>query len=286
LARLVEIQKIPQEVVQETQMKTRIFFVEANPAVHGKLRDVLESRYKDVHTLGSGYALIRRMEQDVPALIVLRDGLPDMRASAVLQALHQAGHDTPVIVIGDTMSTLGSVDLIVCLELGADDYVRMPCDPRELLSRVENVLRRVPHKAPALAGALGQCDIGQFVLDFHTRRLTRNGVPVAMHSSMFALLRLFAEHPLEVLSRRVIADRLRGAGEGHCDRSLDVLVCRLRRIVESDPSRPRLIQTIRGRGYVFTPAGLGAAPIEFDDEPRVMPPESAWQRATAVSRYA
>ncbi|MDN7179867.1 winged helix-turn-helix domain-containing protein [Caballeronia sp. SEWSISQ10-4 2] len=267
-------------------MKTRIFFVEANPAIHGKLRDVLESRYKDVQTLSSGYALIRRMEQDVPALIVLRDGLPDMRASAVLQALHQAGHDTPVIVIGDTMSTLGSVELIVCLELGADDYVRMPCDPRELLSRVENVLRRVPHKAPALAGGLRQCDIGQFVLDFQTRRLTRNGVPVAMHSSVFALLRLFAEHPLEVLSRRVIADRLRGAGEGHCDRSLDVLVCRLRRIVEPDPSRPRLIQTIRGRGYVFTPGGLGAAPIEFDDEPLGVAPEPAWRRDTAVGSYA
>ena len=114
-------------------MKTRIFFVEANPAIHGNLRDVLESRYMDVHTLGSGSALIGRMGHDVPALIVLRDGLPDMRASAVLQALRQAGHDTPVIVIGDS---LDSVELIVCLELGADDYVRMPCNPRELLSRV------------------------------------------------------------------------------------------------------------------------------------------------------
>lgn len=263
-------------------MKTRLFFVEANPAVHGMLRDVLENRYSDVHTLGSGNALIRRMEHDVPALIVLRDGLPDMRASAVLQALHQAGHDTPVIVIGDT---LDPVELIVCLELGADDYVRMPCDPRELLSRVENVLRRAPHKAPALAGAPGRCDIGNFVLDFRTRLLTRNGAPVALHSSMFALLRLFAEHPLEVLSRRTIADRLRGVGEGHCDRSLDVLVCRLRRIVEPDPSRPRLIQTIRGRGYVFIPSGADSGPADVG-ESRVMPPEPAWKRAPSVGSYA
>jgi two-component system phosphate regulon response regulator OmpR len=115
--------------------------------------------------------------------------------------------------------------------------------------------------------------------------LTRRGVPVALHSSTFALLRLFAEHPLEVLSRRVIADKLRGAGEGHCDRSLDVLVCRLRRIVEPDPSTPRLIQTIRGRGYVFTPPGMSAVPMEYD-ELDVMPPEPSWKRASAVNSYA
>jgi two-component system, OmpR family, phosphate regulon response regulator OmpR len=263
-------------------MKTRIFFVEANPSIHGKLRDALESRYMDVHMLGSASALIGRMEHDVPALIVLRDGLPDMRASAVLQALHQAGHDTPVIVIGDA---LDSVELIVCLELGADDYVRMPCNPRELLSRVENVLRRAPHKSHASANAMGRCDIGDFVLDLRTRMLTRHGVPVALHSSTFALLRLFAEHPLEVLSRRIIADKLRGAGEGHCDRSLDVLVCRLRRIVEPDPSTPRLIQTIRGRGYVFTPSGMSAARMDYE-ELDVMPPETAWKRAAAVNSYA
>jgi two-component system phosphate regulon response regulator OmpR len=266
-------------------MKTRIFFVETNPSIHGNLRDALESRYIDVHTLTSGSTLIKRMEHDAPALIVLRDGLPDMRASAVLRALQQAGHDTPVIVIGDSVSTLDSVELIVCLELGADDYVRMPCNPRELLSRVENVLRRAPHKSKTPANATGQCNIGDFVFDFRARILTRHGVPVALHSSTFALLRLFAEHPLEVLSRRTIADKLRGAGEGHCDRSLDVLVCRLRRIVEPDPSTPRLIQTIRGRGYVFTPSGMSAAPMDRD-ELHIMPPEPAWKQLSAVSRYA
>ena len=263
-------------------MKTRIFFVDANPAIHGNLRDVLESRYMDVHTLSSGRALIGRMEHDIPALIVLRDGLPDMSASAILRTLQQAGHDTPVIVIGDT---LDSVELIVCLELGADDYIRMPCNPRELLSRVENVLRRAPHKSHAPANAIGRCDIGNFVLDFRARMLTRHGVPVALHSSTFALLCLFAEHPLEVLSRRIIADKLRGAGEGHCDRSLDVLVCRLRRIVEPDPSTPRLIQTIRGRGYVFTPSGMSAARIDYE-ELDIMPPEPAWKRVAAVNSYA
>jgi two-component system phosphate regulon response regulator OmpR len=115
--------------------------------------------------------------------------------------------------------------------------------------------------------------------------LTRHGVPVALHSSTFALLCLFAEHPLEVLSRRIIADKLRGAGEGHCDRSLDVLVCRLRRIVEADPSTPRLIQTIRGRGYVFTPYGMSAVPLDYD-ELDVMPPEPARKQVSAVSSYA
>ena len=263
-------------------MKKRIFFVEATPSIHGNLCDVLESRYMDVHTLSSGSALIGRMEHDVPALIVLRDGLPDMKASAVLRTLQQAGHDTPVIVIGDT---LDSVELIVCLELGADDYVRMPCNPRELLSRVENVLRRAPHKSQIPPNTIGRCNIGEFVLDFRARMLTRHGVPVALHSSTFALLCLFAEHPLEVLSRRIIADKLRGTGEGHCDRSLDVLVCRLRRIVEPDPSTPRLIQTIRGRGYVFSPSGISAAPRACD-ELDVMPPAPAWKQVSAMNSYA
>jgi len=264
-------------------MKTRIFFVEANPSIHGNLRDALKTRYTDVHTLSSGSALIITMNHnDVPALIVLRDGLPDMNASAVLRALQHAGHDTPVIVIGDT---LDSVELIVCLELGADDYIRMPCNPRELLSRVENVLRRAPHKSRTPASTTGMCTIGDFVLDFRAHMLTRRGVPVALHSSTFALLRLFAEHPLEVLSRRIIADKLRGAGEGHCDRSLDVLVCRLRRIVEADPSMPRLIQTIRGRGYVFTPSGMNTAPGEYD-EPDVKPLEPARKQVSAASSYA
>lgn len=263
-------------------MKTRIFFVEATPSVHGNLHDVLENRYIDVHTLSSGHALLSRINHDVPALIVLRDGLPDMRASAVLRTLQQAGHDTPVIVIGDTID---SVELIVCLELGADDYIRMPCNPRELLSRVENVLRRAPHKSHTPTGTTGRCNIGEFVLDVRARMLTRHGVPVALHSSTFALLRLFAEHPLEVLSRRVIADKLRGAGEGHCDRSLDVLVCRLRRIVEPDPSIPRLIQTIRGRGYVFTPSGISTTRID-DEELDVIPPELAWRGAVTANSYA
>jgi two-component system, OmpR family, phosphate regulon response regulator OmpR len=266
-------------------MKTRIFFAEANPAIHGNLCDVLESRYMDVHTLTSGSALLGRMDHDVPALILLRDGLPDMSASAVLRALQQAGHDTPVIVIGDTRDTLHSVDLIVCLELGADDYIRMPCNPRELLSRVENVMRHAPHKSRTPASTAGRCAIGDFVLDLRAHMLTRHGLPVALHSSTFALLRLFAEHPLKVLSRRIIADKLRGAGEGHCDRSLDVLVCRLRRIIEGDPSTPRLIQTIRGRGYVFTPSGMNTAPLEYE-ELDVMPAEPAWKQVSAVSNYA
>lgn len=218
-----------------------IFFAEADPAVYGMLRDFMARHSMEVCVLNDGRSLIERMEQDVPALILLRDGLPDMRAAVVLQTLREAGHDTPVIVIGDTP---GSIELIICLELGADDYVRMPCDPRELLSRVQNVLRRVPIKAPALVGALGACQIGGFVVDFRTRSITRDGVTIVLHAGLFALLRLFLEHPLEVLSRRSIADKLKGFGPDHYERSLDVLICRLRRVVESDPSRRRTHQLL------------------------------------------
>jgi two-component system phosphate regulon response regulator OmpR len=222
--------------------------------VHETLIAFLESHRIEVRVLTNSHSLIPRVEDDAPSLIVLCDGLLDMTAAAMLQSLRRAGDDTPVIVIGEARD---SVDPVICLELGADDYLRSPCIPRELLSRVHNVLRRAQRKTPPLERASERCVLGALVVDFKSRSAMLGGLPITMPYSLFALLRLFAEHPLEVLTRRNIGDRLKGVSNSHCDRSLDVLVWRLRRIVESDPSQPRFIQTIRGRGYVFAPFESG-----------------------------
>jgi two-component system phosphate regulon response regulator OmpR len=243
-------------------MNTRILFVGDDPAALGMLSDFLECRGMDVDVLDGGRSLIRYMKRDMPSLIVLRDGAPSVQATAVLQTLHNEGHDTPVIVIGYPND---AVDAIICLELGAEDYLRMPCDPHELFARIQNVLRRRLQNGQSFLPGLGKCQLGSIALDFRAQAVTRAGHPVMLHPSLFPLLRLFVEHPLTVLSRRAIVAKLRDTPAGYSERSLDVLVWRLRQVLEPDPSLPRFIQTIRGRGYVFSPSGTGSHPADFDE---------------------
>ncbi|MGI4981791.1 MAG: winged helix-turn-helix domain-containing protein [Janthinobacterium lividum] len=211
--------------------------------------------------------LMRRIALDAPALVLLCDNLPGTSSVGMLETLRQAGCDTPVIMLGERVD---AIEKIICLELGADDYLDVPCHPRELLSRIRNVLRHRP-RIEARSGVTVDAGVfGDFRLDVVRRALTRDGAFVSLQGSAFALLQLFVEHPMKVLSRSGLIALLQGRGSGACERSLDVLVCRLRRVIETDPGRPRFIQTVRGHGYVFNPrsgdtatlapAGARAAP--------------------------
>src|SRR3984893_11609908 len=151
-------------------MNTRILFVGDDPAAFGMLSDFLESRGMAVYVLDGGRSLIRYMKQDMPSLIVLRDGAPNVQATTILQTLHNAGHDTPVIVIGHPND---AVDAIICLELGAEDYLRMPCDSHELLARIHNVLRRRLQNGQSFLPGLGEFQLGSIALDFRTQAVTR-----------------------------------------------------------------------------------------------------------------
>jgi two-component system phosphate regulon response regulator OmpR len=147
------------------------------------------------------------------------------------------------------------VDRIVGLELGADDYLGKPFNPRELLARVQAVLRRrrsVPSAAPEQREPLS---FGRFTLDFQTRSLLQEGKPVALSGSEFALLKIFVNNPMRTLTRERLLELLHGPEYDGTDRGIDVQVWRLRRTLEIDPSMPRFIQTVRGRGYVFVPDG-------------------------------
>ncbi|MBX6320807.1 MAG: response regulator [Rhodospirillaceae bacterium] len=145
-------------------------------------------------------------------------------------------------------------DRIVGLEMGADDYLAKPFNPRELVARIKAVLRR------SAAGLARPRDGESVVLEFHGWRLDvaqrrldgPDGVPVPLSAGEFDLLVAFAEHPQRVLSRDQLLDLTRGRSAGPFDRSVDVQVSRLRRKIETDPKRPALINTVRGGGYVFT----------------------------------
>jgi two-component system phosphate regulon response regulator OmpR len=146
------------------------------------------------------------------------------------------------------------VDRIVGLEMGADDYLPKPFNPKELLARIKAVLRRRapagPPGAPVTGGAF---QFGEFSLNLATRSLTRAGKAVPLTTGEFSVLKVLVQHPRQPLSRDKLMELARGREYEVFDRSIDVQISRLRKIVEEDPSHPKHIQTVWGFGYVFVP---------------------------------
>src|SRR5690554_971557 len=166
--------------------------------------------------------------------------------------------DLPIIMItgkGDM------IDRIVGLEIGADDYIAKPFHLREVLARVRSVLRRAAPRAEAApraaAASPGQLHFDDFVLDFDRRELSGpDSSEIRLTSGEFDLLALFARNPHRVLSRDQIMDLLKGHDWSPNDRSIDNQVARLRKLIEADSQQPRLLKTVRGAGYSFTPKVL------------------------------
>jgi two-component system phosphate regulon response regulator OmpR len=151
------------------------------------------------------------------------------------------------------------VDRIVGLEMGGDDYVSKPFDPRELLARVKSVLRRTSFARRADLGA-ERVRIGRCVLDLAAHRLTdETGTEVTMTPLEFDLLKALAQHPNRPLSRESILNSSQQRDWDPFDRSVDLRIMRLRRKIEPDPEHPQYIRTLRNAGYVFVPGGAAAA---------------------------
>jgi two-component system phosphate regulon response regulator OmpR len=148
-------------------------------------------------------------------------------------------------------------DRILGLEMGADDYLPKPFNPRELVARMQAVLRRRPPPAPpgAPSAETQIAEFGEFHLNLATRTLTKDGEEVPLTTGEFALLKVLVQHPRVPLSRDKLMELARGREFGAFDRSIDVQISRLRRLVEPDPSKPAYIQTVWGFGYVFIPDG-------------------------------
>lgn len=221
-----------------------------------KLRDLL-ARYLDkegfaVDTVGDAVAMDAWLAERRPDLIVLDLMLPGEDGLSIARRLRAEG-DLPLVML----SARGEeVDRIVGLEMGADDYLPKPFNPRELLARVRAVLRRRGNGPAAAAEPDRQLHrFGPFTLDLTSQRLLRDGAEVDITAGDFALLEAFAEHPNRLLSRDQLVDMIKGYERSPFDRSVDVRVTRLRRKIEPDTANPVFIRTIWGKGYMFTPQG-------------------------------
>ncbi|MFA7667103.1 MAG: two-component system response regulator OmpR [Burkholderiaceae bacterium] len=232
----------------------KLLIVDDDPRMRELLRRYLSENGFDTSLAADGAAMNRLLLREPFDLIVLDLMLPGEDGLSIIKRLRAAGERTPVIMLtarGD------DIDRIIGLEVGADDYLPKPFNPRELLARIHAVLRRQP--TPELPGAPSsepeEVSFGPFVLDLATRALTRDGAPVPLTSGEFSVLKVLVRHPRMPLSREKLMALARGREYGAYDRSLDVQVSRLRKLIETDPQQPRYIQTVWGVGYVFVPDG-------------------------------
>lgn len=207
-------------------------------------------------TLCDGASCLRKcLERDTPDLIVLDLNMPEEDGLSIVRDLKHRS-TVPVIMLTATAS---AIDRVVGLELGADDYLAKPCELRELVARIRSVLRR--SQAPAKA-ADGRADPAEAVrfgtkwLDLAAHVLRdQDGAEHPLTASEFNLLKAFAEHPRRVMSRERLLDLANARDPDAFDRAIDVRITRIRRKIEPDPGNPRIIRTVRGAGYVFSPDG-------------------------------
>jgi len=238
-----------------------------------RLRDLL-TRYLteqgfQVSALADARDIDKKLQRDPPHLIVLDLMLPGEDGLAVCRRLRGAGETVPIIML---TAKGEDVDRIVGLEMGADDYLGKPFNPRELVARIHAVLRRQTERlALAAPAAEGTMAFGPFLLDLAARTLHGGPEPIRLTTGEFSLVRVFAQHPRQPLAREKLMLLARGRDHDVFDRAIDVQVSRLRKLIEPDPANPRYLQTVWGFGYVYVPADEALAPAASD------PPKGAPQ---------
>jgi len=237
-----------------TPQPKKILLIDDDPRLRELVQRYLTEQGFSVDAFEDATRLDARLQRNRPSILLLDLMLPGEDGLAICRRLRAQGDTIPIIMLtarGD------DIDRIIGLEMGADDYLPKPFNPRELLARINAVLRR--QKEPsALAAPLTEgetFDFGEFRLEIANRKLLRNGQPVPLTNAEFALLRVFAGHPRVPLSRERLMELARGREHEAFDRSIDVQVSRLRKLIEDNSGEPRYLQTVWGFGYVFVPDG-------------------------------
>lgn len=231
----------------------RILVVDDDMRLRGLLERYLTENEFQVRAVPDAEQMDRLLVRESFQLIVLDLMLPGEDGISVCRRLREQNKDIPVIMLtarGD------EADRIIGLEVGADDYLGKPFNPRELLARIRAVLRRQTTDVPGAPSPHNeQIEFGPFTFNLGTRELFRNNHPMPLTSGEYAVLKALVSNAREPLSRDRLMHLARGRDYAALERSIDVQVSRLRRLLEDDPSRPRYIQTVWGLGYVFIPEG-------------------------------
>jgi two-component system phosphate regulon response regulator OmpR len=230
----------------------KILVVDDDARIRDLLRRYLTQEGFEVIQAEDGKSMNRMMQRETADLIVLDLMMPGEDGLSICRRLRAANDATPIIML---TAKGEDIDRIIGLEVGADDYLGKPFNPRELLARIHAVLRRKPVQevpgAPSNDNEVAR--FGTFVFDLGARTLHKGTDEIALTTGEFAMLKALVRHPRTPLSREKLAQLSRGREFEPYDRSLDVQVSRLRKLIETDATTPRLIQTVWGLGYVFVP---------------------------------
>ena len=231
----------------------RILLIDDDARIRELLQRYLSEQGFEVKAVADGREMAMALDRGRFDLWVLDLMLPGEDGLSILRRARVTGETAPVILLtakGD------EIDRIIGLEMGADDYLPKPFNPRELVARIHAILRRQARLPPgAPAEHEGAVSFGACTLDLATRTLSRDGKSLPLTTGEFALLRALVSHPRQPLSRDRLMELARGRDHEAFDRSIDVQISRLRKLIEADAAKPRYIQTVWGHGYVFVPDG-------------------------------
>jgi len=227
----------------------KVLVVDDDPALRQLLADYLNRHGYDTLLAPDARDLESRIQRFSPDLVVLDRMLPEGDGADACRRLRQLGEDIPIILLTGRDET---VDRVIGLEAGADDYLGKPFDPRELLARITSVLRR--KKGASALVKEKPVAFGPFVFDPATRQLSKNGELIKLTGGEVNLLEALVNNAGKPLSRDRLLALARDDDEGERnDRAIDIAILRLRRAIEDDPKQPRWIQTVWGVGYRFSP---------------------------------
>ena len=230
-----------------------LLVVDDDPEIRELTEAYLSQQGFDVACVATGEAMDAYLQEHNVDLIILDLMLPGEHGLSIARRLKNESN-VPVVIV----SAQGDdIDRIVGLEVGADDYLAKPFNPRELLARIRAVLRRARSGGGNDSASQSKIHFGKFDLDMSSHQLSTADTLVPLTSGEFDLLAILVTHPNKVLDRDRILDLLTGAERSPFDRSIDVRVTRLRGKIEADPSVPVFIKTIWGKGYMFCPDGDG-----------------------------
>ena len=235
-----------------TTQKRKILIVDDDKGLRDLLLRYLNEQGFAAQAAPGGQFMDKLLNRELFDLIVLDLMMPQEDGLAICRRLRAAGNTTPIIML---TAKGEEVDRIVGLEMGADDYLPKPFNPRELVARVNAVLRRIAEAGPP-AGPAQETEtiaFGPYQLNLATRSMTKDGEQLTLTSGEFSVLKVLARNPRKPLSRDKLMELARGREYDVFDRAIDVQISRLRKLIEADPANPRYIQTVWGFGHVFVP---------------------------------